>query len=109
MSPTCLVQLHALFQMMFATITPLIMTGSYAERLKWEPFLVFTFLWEIVVYYPCVHWVWGGGFLSKWGVLDFAGGIVIHTSAGAVSAQARPLGRRDAADAPLTLRGHRGR
>jgi len=75
--------LHALFQMMFATITPLIMTGSYAERLRWEAFLIFTLLWEILVYYPAVHWVWGGGFLAQWGVLDYAGGIVVHTSAGA--------------------------
>eukprot|EP00291_Cryptomonas_curvata_P026344 CAMPEP_0172175382 /NCGR_PEP_ID=MMETSP1050-20130122/14194_1 /TAXON_ID=233186 /ORGANISM="Cryptomonas curvata, Strain CCAP979/52" /LENGTH=473 /DNA_ID=CAMNT_0012847473 /DNA_START=48 /DNA_END=1469 /DNA_ORIENTATION=+ len=74
--------LYALFQMMFATITPLLMTGSYAERLRWNAFLVFTISWEILVYYPLVHWIWGGGFLQKLGVLDFAGGIVIHTSAG---------------------------
>eukprot|EP00286_Rhodomonas_abbreviata_P014524 CAMPEP_0181328724 /NCGR_PEP_ID=MMETSP1101-20121128/22894_1 /TAXON_ID=46948 /ORGANISM="Rhodomonas abbreviata, Strain Caron Lab Isolate" /LENGTH=486 /DNA_ID=CAMNT_0023437683 /DNA_START=168 /DNA_END=1628 /DNA_ORIENTATION=+ len=75
--------LHALFQMMFACITPLLMTGSYAERLRFDCFLAFTILWEIVVYYPVCHWIWGGGFLAQMGVLDFAGGIVIHTSAGA--------------------------
>jgi Amt family ammonium transporter len=64
--------LYALFQMMFATITPLLMTGSYAERLRWNAFLVFTITWEILVYYPLVHWIWGGGFLQKLGVLDFA-------------------------------------
>eukprot|EP00918_Siedleckia_nematoides_P044339 GHVU01096990.1.p1 GENE.GHVU01096990.1~~GHVU01096990.1.p1 ORF type:complete len:425 (-),score=31.59 GHVU01096990.1:470-1744(-) len=75
--------LYALFQMMFATITPLLMTGSFAERLKWKCFLVFIVVWEIFVYYPVCHWIWGGGFLHQWGVIDFAGGIVIHVSAGA--------------------------
>jgi len=72
----------ALFQMMFAAITPLLMTGSFAERLKFKVFLWFIILWEIIVYYPLAHWVWGGGWLDQWGVLDFAGGIVIHTSSG---------------------------
>jgi len=74
--------LFALFQMMFATITPLLMTGAFAERFKWNCFLVFIVAWEIVVYYPVCHWIWGGGFLHQWGVIDFAGGIVIHVSAG---------------------------
>ncbi|EKX47580.1 ammonium transporter [Guillardia theta CCMP2712] len=74
--------LFALFQMMFASITPLLMTGSFAERLRWDCFLAFTVLWELFVYYPVCHWIWGGGFLGTWGVKDFAGGIVIHVSAG---------------------------
>uniref|UniRef100_A0A7S0W7E8 Ammonium transporter n=1 Tax=Hemiselmis tepida TaxID=464990 RepID=A0A7S0W7E8_9CRYP len=77
--------LFALFQMMFATITPLLMTGAYAERLRWDAFLAFTIAWEVLVYYPVCHWVWGRGFLSRMGVLDYAGGIVIHTTAGAAA------------------------
>jgi len=74
--------LFALFQMMFATITPLLMTGAYAERLRWDVFLIFTLMWELLVYYPVCHWIWGKGFLHHIGVLDYAGGIVIHTTAG---------------------------
>jgi Amt family ammonium transporter len=74
--------LFALFQMMFAAITPLLMTGSFAERFKWKCFVVFIILWEFFIYYPVCHWIWGGGFLHKWGVIDFAGGIVIHVSTG---------------------------
>mmetsp|Transcript_19946 Transcript_19946/g.45938 ORF Transcript_19946/g.45938 Transcript_19946/m.45938 type:complete len:494 (-) Transcript_19946:133-1614(-) len=74
--------LFALFQMMFASITPLLMTGAYAERLRWDVFLIFTCLWEVLVYYPTCHWIWGKGFLHQLGVLDYAGGIVIHTTAG---------------------------
>jgi len=88
--------LYALFQMMFATITPLLMTGAYAERLAYRPFLIFTVLWEFFVYYPIAHWIWApDGWLNKMGAQDFAGGIVIHTTAG-VSAlvAALMLGRR---------------
>jgi Amt family ammonium transporter len=74
---------YATFEMMFASITPLLMTGAFAERLLWKPYLLFIILWEILVYYPCAHWIWGNGWLAQRGVLDFAGGIVIHTSAGA--------------------------
>eukprot|EP01088_Endostelium_zonatum_P006274 TRINITY_DN18387_c0_g1_i1.p1 TRINITY_DN18387_c0_g1~~TRINITY_DN18387_c0_g1_i1.p1 ORF type:complete len:463 (+),score=77.33 TRINITY_DN18387_c0_g1_i1:123-1511(+) len=72
----------ALFQSMFAAITPLLITGAFAERLKFKPFLFFVVAWEVIVYYPLAHWIWGGGWLSDLPVLDFAGGIVIHTSAG---------------------------
>lgn len=68
--------------MMFAAITPLLMTGSFAERAKWKAFFVLTVFWELLVYYPVAHWVWGGGWLEQLGALDFAGGIVIHTTAG---------------------------
>lgn len=57
-------------------------TGSFAERLKWDAFLYFTVAWEILVYFPVCHWIWGRGFLHQMGLLDYAGGIVIHTTAG---------------------------
>jgi len=72
----------ALFQMMFASITPLLMTGAIAERIKWNAFFIITLAWEVLVYYPVAHWMWGGGWLDQMGALDFAGGIVIHTTAG---------------------------
>lgn len=87
--------LFAMFQMMFAVITPLLMTGAFAERLKFKSYMLLVVLWEIIVYYPLAHWIWGGGWLGKWGTLDFAGGIVIHTSAGMGSlVAALYLGRR---------------
>ncbi|GAM27761.1 hypothetical protein SAMD00019534_109370, partial [Acytostelium subglobosum LB1] len=73
---------YAMFMMMFANITPLLMTGAYAERVKYRSFIVLTIFWEIIVFYPVAHWIWGGGWMQKMGVLDFAGGIVIHTTAG---------------------------
>ncbi|MGC2597268.1 MAG: ammonium transporter [Nitrososphaeraceae archaeon] len=83
------------YEMMFAVITPLLITGAFAERLKWSSFLIFIIAWSLLVYYPLAHWVWGKGWLSKLGVFDFAGGIVIHTSAGMGSlAAALVLGRR---------------
>ena len=71
-----------MFQMMFAAIAPLLMTGSFAERLSWPSFVGLTLGFEVFVYYPVAHWVWGGGWLQRLGVLDFAGGIVLHTTAG---------------------------
>lgn len=83
------------YQMMFAVITPLLITGAFAERLKWSSFFVFIIVWSIFIYYPLAHWVWGRGWLAQLGVFDFAGGIVIHTSAGMASlAAALVLGRR---------------
>ncbi len=85
----------ATFQMMFAVITPLLITGAFAERVKWSGFFVFIIAWSLFIYYPLAHWVWGGGWLAELGVYDFAGGIVIHTSAGLASlAAALVLGRR---------------
>ena len=85
----------ASYQMMFAVITPLLMTGAFAERLKWSSFFIFIIAWSLLVYYPLAHWVWGRGWLANLGVFDFAGGIVIHTSAGLGSlAAALILGRR---------------
>jgi len=83
------------YQMMFAVITPLLITGAFAERMKWSGFFIFVIVWSLVIYYPLAHWVWGGGWLAQLGVFDFAGGIVIHTSAGMASlAAALVLGRR---------------
>src|SRR5918912_2992854 len=85
----------ASFQMMFAVITPLLITGAFAERLKWSSFFIFIIAWSINVYFPIAHWIWGRGWLADLGVFDFAGGIVIHTSAGLSSiAAALVLGRR---------------
>merc|ERR1719230_2055118 len=77
--------LFAIFQMMFACVTPLLTTGAVAERMEFKAFLIFMMLFELLVYYPVAHWIWGGGYLYKLGVLDFAGGIVIHVSSGLVS------------------------
>ncbi len=85
----------ALFQMTFAVITPALMVGAWVERARFAWVLGFCALWGLIVYAPVVHWVWGGGWLAALGVLDFAGGIVVHTTAG-VSALvvALLLGRR---------------
>jgi Amt family ammonium transporter len=84
------------FEMMFAVITPLLLTGAIAERMKFSAFVLFIAAWSLLIYYPLVHWIWGvDGWLNKLGVKDFAGGIVIHTSAGmGALAAALVLGRR---------------
>jgi Amt family ammonium transporter len=80
-----------IYQAMFAVITPALITGAFAERMKFSSFLIFTLLWSTVVYDPVAHWVWGtGGWLKNMGVLDFAGGIVVHISSG-ISALAAAL------------------
>ncbi len=71
-----------IFQSMFAIITVSLITGSYVERIKFSSFLVFSLAWATLVYDPVAHWVWGGGWLQQMGVLDFAGGIVVHITAG---------------------------
>lgn len=70
------------YQMMFAIITPALMTGSFAGRFKFPAYLKFVTLWTLLVYIPVAHWVWGNGFLASLGVVDFAGGLVVHTTAG---------------------------
>ncbi|TQI66456.1 ammonium transporter [Clostridium sp. KNHs216] len=72
----------AVFQMMFAIITPALMTGAVAERMKFSSLVVFTAIWSVIVYYPLAHMVWGGGFLFDIGSVDFAGGNVVHISSG---------------------------
>jgi len=75
--------LFAAFQMMFAVITPALITGAFVERVKFKAFLLFSLLWATLVYDPLCHWVWGqGGWLKQMGVLDFAGGTVVHIAAG---------------------------
>jgi Amt family ammonium transporter len=85
-----------LFQLMFAIITPALITGTFAERMKFSSFLVFTLLWATLVYAPLAHWVWGkGGWLGSMGTLDFAGGTVVHISSGlSALAAALVVGRR---------------
>ena len=70
------------FQLTFAIITPALIAGAFAERMKFSAMMWFMGLWSLVVYAPIAHWVWGGGFLGDWGVLDFAGGTVVHINAG---------------------------
>ncbi|MCX5480128.1 ammonium transporter [Kaistia geumhonensis] len=83
------------YQMMFAIITPALMTGAFVGRFRFGAYLLFIALWTIIVYLPAAHWIWGGGFLAKLGVVDFAGGIVIHTAAGfSALATAKYLGKR---------------
>ena len=77
--------LFCAFQLMFAIITPALITGAFAERMKFSAFLLFTLLWSTLVYLPVCHWVWGGGWLGKMGALDFAGGTVIHINSGAAA------------------------
>ncbi|HAT61152.1 MAG TPA: ammonia channel protein [Prevotella sp.] len=73
---------YVLFQCMFAVITPALIIGAFAERLRFPSFLLFTVLWSILIYYPMAHFVWGGGWLQKLGAIDFAGGTVVHINAG---------------------------
>jgi Amt family ammonium transporter len=81
-APTIPHLLFAIFQMMFAIITPALLTGAVVERMKFGTLLVFAGIWSVIVYYPLAHMVWGGGWLQKLGVLDFAGGTVVHISSG---------------------------
>jgi len=89
-------QVFMMFQMMFAVITPALIIGAFAERMRFSAFCVFSLLWATIVYDPIAHWVWGaGGFLKNAGALDFAGGAVVHISAGITSlAAALILGKR---------------
>lgn len=87
--------LFMIFQCMFAVITPALITGAFAERIKFGPFVVFSVLWLILVYSPMCHWVWGGGWMGAMGALDFAGGAVVHMSSGAAALAATIcLGKR---------------
>ena len=87
--------LLVMFQCMFALITPALILGAFAERVRFAGFLCFTVLWSILVYMPMAHWVWGGGFLMEMGAVDFAGGTVVHINAGvAALVMALMVGRR---------------
>jgi Amt family ammonium transporter len=95
-APTVPHQAFMMFQMMFAVITPALIIGAFAERMKFSAFCVFTVLWATLIYDPIAHWVWGsGGWLHRLGALDFAGGTVVHINAGVSAlAAAIVLGRR---------------
>ncbi len=96
LAPTIPLALFALFQLKFAIITPALITGAFAERVRFSAYLLFIVLFSIFIYTPLAHWTWHPqGFLRVWGVLDFAGGTVVHMSAGfAALAGAMALGRR---------------
>jgi Amt family ammonium transporter len=94
----------ALFQLTFAAITPALMVGAWVDRARFSWVLVFCALWGLVVYAPVAHWIWGGGWLADVGVLDFAGGIVVHTTAGASALViALLLGKRQGFPGPALL------
>src|SRR5919112_4721732 len=106
--------LFAAFQLMFAAITPALITGAFAERKRFPAFVLFTILWSVLVYSPIAHWVWSvDGWLFKLGALDFAGGTVVHASSGvAALVAALAIGRRhtngdrmEPHDIPMTVLG----
>ncbi len=89
------------YQMMFAIITPALITGAFVNRVTFKAYLIFLIAWQLFVYYPFVHMVWGGGLLAEWGVLDFAGGIVVHATAGfAALASVFYVGKRRDLESP---------
>jgi len=90
-------QVFMIYQCMFAVITPALITGAFAERMRFGPFLLFSLLWATFVYNPLAHWIWGaGGWLGRMGALDFAGGVAVHVSSGvAALAAAILLGKRE--------------
>src|SRR5579884_466607 len=81
-APTIPHQAFMVFQLMFAAITPALITGAFAERMKFNGLCLFAILWSLLVYTPVAHWLWGGGWLAALGALDFAGGAVVHISSG---------------------------
>jgi Amt family ammonium transporter len=93
------------YQMMFAIITPALITGAFVNRISFKAYLIFLVLWQLFVYYPFVHMIWGGGLLQEWGVLDFAGGVVVHATAGfAALASVIYVGkRRDTKSVPNSI------
>jgi len=92
------------YQMMFAIITPALITGAFTNRVTFKSYMLFLVVWQVAVYYPFVHMFWGGGLLADWGARDFAGGIVVHASAGwAALASVLYVGKRKFADAPHNI------
>ncbi len=101
-SPTIPLVVFVAYQMMFAQITPALITGAFANRVTFKAYLLFLVAWLLLVYFPVAHMVWGGGILQHYGVLDFAGGIVVHATAGfAALAAVFYVGKRRVADAGL--------
>ena len=94
-----------LFQMMFAVITPALITGAFVDRFRFSSYLIFICIWSVLVYSVLAHWVWGGGLLAKLGAIDFAGGTVVHISAGmAALATVTVLGARHTHTPPHDIR-----
>jgi ammonium transporter, Amt family len=92
------------YQMMFAIITPALITGAFTNRVTFKAYLIFLVVWQLFVYFPFVHMLWGGGMLADWGARDFAGGLVVHVSAGfAALASVIYVGRRRIVDAPHNI------
>jgi Amt family ammonium transporter len=92
------------YQMMFAIITPALITGAFTNRVTFKAYLLFLVVWQVAVYYPFVHMFWGNGLLAQWGARDFAGGIVVHASAGwAALASVIYVGKRKFTDAPHNI------
>src|SRR5438067_7847106 len=92
------------YRMMFAIITPALITGAFTNRVTFKSYMLFLVVWQLFVYYPFVHMFWGGGLLAVWGARDFAGGIVVHASAGwAALASVLYVGRRGIVDAPHNI------
>ncbi len=99
-NPTIPMIVFIAYQMMFAIITPALITGAFANRVTFKAYMLFLTGWLVFVYFPFVHMIWGGGFLAQWGVLDFAGGIVVHNIAGmAALASVLIVGKRRSKDA----------
>ena len=96
--------LFMIYQMTFAIITVALVAGSVADRMRFSAFLLFCVLWLIFVYVPIAHWVWGGGFLAKAGLLDFAGGTVVHINAGIAGLVAASCSASATATAPTISR-----
>src|ERR1700722_6326480 len=95
LAPTIPETVYMFFQMTFAIITPALIAGALADRMKYSAFLLFMFFWLILVYCPVAHWVWGGGWLGTKGALDYAGGTVVHLNAGTAGlVAALMLGKR---------------
>ncbi|MGC3998529.1 MAG: ammonium transporter [Anaeromyxobacter sp.] len=104
LQPTIPHSAFMLFQGMFAVITPALISGAIVERVRIKPYLLFVALWAVVVYTPVAHWVWGGGWLAQLGVLDFAGGTVVHINAAAAALVAAILlGKRRGLRTPTVL------
>jgi Amt family ammonium transporter len=98
-TPGIPLMVHIAYQMMFAIITPALITGAFANRVSFKAYMIFLTLWLLLVYFPFVHMLWGGGILQQWGALDFAGGIVVHNTAGfAALASVLYVGRRRVID-----------
>ena len=92
------------YQMMFAIITPALITGAFINRITFKSYFIFLTIWQIFVYYPFAHMIWGGGLLAQWGVFDFAGGIVVHATAGfAALASVIYVGKRRDRQSPSQL------